>query len=142
MSIIIKTKEQQHQEDLIRLANFRPIDDDFMRVLLKDDLPLAQEILRIILQKDDLVLLSEQPQYDMKRLAEKTRYLKETPKGESEMCKSMEEAMMETRKMEDAIIALKLLKRGKMTFDEIAEDSGLTVEEVTELAKDYNLMPV
>ena len=58
------------------------------------------------------------------------------------MCKSMEEAMMETRKMEDAIIALKLLKRGKMTFDEIAEDSGLTVEEVTELAKDYNLMPV
>ena len=243
-----------------------------MRVLLKDDLPLAQEILRIILQKDDLVLLSEQTQYDMKRLAgarslcldvyatdskgvkydievqkadngaapkraryhssamdienlkagqefdelpvtytifitendvfnknkevyriermnldadmpfdddehilyvngafkgdteigrlmqdfmcsnaadmqnerlaEKTRYLKETPKGESEMCKSMEEAMIETRKMEDAIIALKLLKRGKMTFDEIAEDSGLTVEEVTELAKDYNLMPV
>ena len=41
-----------------------------------------------------------------------------------------------------AQIALKLLKRGKMTFDEIAEDSGLTVEEVTELAKDYNLMPV
>ena len=271
MSIIIKSKEQQHQEDLIRLANFRPIDDDFMRVLLKDDLPLAQEILRIILQKDDLVLLSEQTQYDMKRLAgarslcldvyatdsngvkydievqkadngaapkraryhssamdienlkagqefeelpvtytifitendvfggnkevypierinvamnmpfdddehilyvngafkgdteigrlmqdfmcsnaadmhnerlaEKTRYLKETPKGDSDMCKAIEEVRDEAKKMCAAQIALKLLKRGKMTFDEIAEDSGLTVEEVTELAKDYNLMP-
>ena len=272
MSIIIKSKEQQHQEDLIRLANFRPIDDDFMRVLLKDDLPLAQEILRIILQKNDLVLLSEQTQYDMKRLAgarslcldvyatdsngvkydievqkadygaapkraryhssamdienlkagqefeelpvtytifitendvfggnkevyrierinvdmkipfdddehilyvngafkgdteigrlmqdfmcsnaadmhnerlaEKTRYLKETPKGESGMCKAIEEMREETKKMNSAQMALKMLKKGKLPFDEIAEYSDLTVEEVTELAKDYNLMPV
>ena len=63
MSIIIKSKEQQHQEDLIRLANFRPIDDDFMQVLLKDDLPLAQEILRIILQKDDYGAASKRARY-------------------------------------------------------------------------------
>ena len=76
------------------------------------------------------------------RLAEKTRYLKETPKGESEMCKSMEDAMNERQKMYAAQVAINLLKRGKMAFEEIAEDSGLTVEEVTELAKEYNLMPV
>ncbi len=58
------------------------------------------------------------------------------------MCKSMEEAMIETRKMEDAVIALNMLKKGKFSFDEIAECCNLTVEEVTELAKDYNLMPV
>ena len=31
-------------------------------------------------------------------------------------------------------IALKLLKRGKETLDEIAEDSGLPIEKVQELA--------
>ena len=272
MPIIIKSKEQQHREDLIRLANFRPIDDDFMRVLLKDDLPLAQEILRIILQKDDLILLSEQPQYDMKRLAgarslcldvyatdskgvkydievqkadsgaapkraryhssamdienlkagqefeelpvtytifitendvfggnkevyrierinvdmeipfdddehilyvngafrgdtqigrlmhdfmcssaddmhnerlaEKTRYLKETAKGESGMCKAIEEMREETKKMNSAEIALNMLKKGRYPFDEIAECCNLTVEEVKELAEEYDLLPV
>ncbi len=58
------------------------------------------------------------------------------------MCKAIEEVRDEAKKMCVAQIALKLLKRGKMTFDEIAEDSGFTVEEVTELARDYNLMPV
>ena len=76
------------------------------------------------------------------RLAEKTRYLKETPKGESEMCKSMEDAMNERQKMNSAQIALNLLKNCDLTLDKIAECCNLTVEEVTELAKDYNLMPV
>ena len=32
--------EQQYQEDLQRLRGLRPIDDDFMRCLFKDNTPL------------------------------------------------------------------------------------------------------
>ena len=33
---------EQHQKDLQRLAQLRPIDDDLMRCLLKDNIPLAE----------------------------------------------------------------------------------------------------
>ena len=33
---------KQHEEDLQRLAQLRPIDDDLMRCLLKDNIPLAE----------------------------------------------------------------------------------------------------
>ena len=49
---------------------------------------------------------------------------------------------MNIKKMKAAQMALKMLKDGELTFEKIAEYSYLTVEEVTELAKDYNLMPV
>ncbi len=35
-------KEREHQEDLRRLREFRPIDDNFMRCLFKDNVPLAE----------------------------------------------------------------------------------------------------
>ena len=54
----------------------------------------------------------------------------------------MEDAINERQKMKAAQIALNLLKTGDLTFDKIAECCDLTVEDVTELAKDYNLMPV
>ena len=79
-------------------------------------------------------------------LAEKTRYYKDDPKGVSNMCKLMEERVKEeaviARKMEDYQIALKMLERGKLTLDEIAEDSGLTLEEVKELAEENNIVTV
>lgn len=59
---------REHQEDLQRLRGFRPIDDDFMRGLFKDNLPLAQMVLRIITGKDDLTLTSCETQADMKRV--------------------------------------------------------------------------
>lgn len=72
MGIQIETPEQKkariHQEDLQRLQKFRPIDDTFMRGLLKDDIPLAEMILRIIIEKPDLVLQSCETQADMKRI--------------------------------------------------------------------------
>ena len=43
---VLKTKEEKHQEDLQRLRGFRPIDDDFMRCLFKDNIPLAEFVLR------------------------------------------------------------------------------------------------
>lgn len=266
-----KTDNQWHEDYLRTIENYRPLDDDFMRELFRNDLPLAQLVLRIITGIEDLELIREETQYDLKRLlgsrsicldvfgtdskgrkfdleiqrddrgatpqraryhssaidveflsakekfeelpisyvifitendvrgenkliynyewtetasgkplndgahiifvngaynnaedtselaklvhdlhctkaedmkikelADKTRYFKETQEGVNDMCKAIEdlrnEAAKEAAKLEAYNIALKLLQRGKETFDEIAEDSGLTIEEVNELA--------
>lgn len=63
------TEEQKHREGLQRLRSLRPIDDDFMRCLFKDNIPLAELVLRIITGKPDLVITGCQTQKDMKRLA-------------------------------------------------------------------------
>ncbi|MBD5101637.1 MAG: hypothetical protein HDT27_02900 [Subdoligranulum sp.] len=44
------------------------MDDDFMRCLFKDNIPLAQLVLRIITGKSDLIITDCQTQKDMKRL--------------------------------------------------------------------------
>ena len=49
-------RQRDHEEDLQRLRGFRPIDDTFMRVLFRENLPLAQHVLRIITGKEDLHL--------------------------------------------------------------------------------------
>ncbi len=61
--------DKQHQEDLQRLSKLRPIDDDFMRCMFKDNIPLAELVLRIITGKDDLIITECETQKDMKRLA-------------------------------------------------------------------------
>ena len=61
--------EYEHQVDLQRLQSLRPIDDEFMRCLFKDNIPLAELVLRIITGKQDLVITDCQTQKDMKRLA-------------------------------------------------------------------------
>lgn len=61
-------RQRRHQEDLERLRGFRPIDDTFMRGLFKENLPLAEFVLRIITGKSDLTLLTCETQADMKRV--------------------------------------------------------------------------
>ena len=61
-------KEKQHQEDLDRLRSFRPMDDTFMRGLFKENLPLAELVLRIITGKPDLIMTKCETQADMKRV--------------------------------------------------------------------------
>ena len=255
--------EQRRQDYLRRLQLLRPIDDDFMRCMFKDDIPLVQLVLRIITGKPDLVILHCQTQKDMKRLAgarsicldayatdstgkkydleiqradkgaephraryhssvmdvenldagqefeelpdtytifiteqdifdmgeavypvrrmnmvtgkpfedgehilyingayrgdsdigrlmhdfcctsagemnfalmaDKTRYLKESAKGEGEMCKVMEELKKEGWKEGIRSTALRMLQAGRYTLEEIAEISGLSLEEVKKL---------
>ena len=204
-----KKRERRHQEDLERLRGFRPIDDTFMRGLFKENIPLAELVLRIITGKPDLVLLKCETQADMKRvtgarsvcldayatdstgkkydievqrsdngadphraryhssmldieyrdnsdigrlmhdfnctnasdmyfdlLAEKTRYLKENPKGVNEMCKVMEdlrnESILEGIDIGDLRTTVKYYKKGKITLEEAAEDLNMTVEEFKE----------
>ena len=64
----VTKQEKRHREDLERLKRFRPIDDTFMRGLFKDNVPLAELVLRIITGKPDLVLLKCETQADMKRV--------------------------------------------------------------------------
>lgn len=66
--MIMKSKDQYRHEDLERLKRFRPIDDTFMRGLFRDNIPLAQFVLRIITDKPDLVLTSCDVQADLKRV--------------------------------------------------------------------------
>mgnify|MGYP004516052595 FL=1 len=61
-------RKQRHQKDLQRLRGFRPIDDTFMRGLFKENIPLAEFVLRIITGKPDLVLMKCETQADMKRV--------------------------------------------------------------------------
>ena len=61
-------RERHHQEDLQRLREFRPIDDTFMRGMFKDNIPLAELVLRIIVGKPDLTLTKCETQADLKRV--------------------------------------------------------------------------
>lgn len=49
-------QEKKHLEDLQRLRGFRPIDDNFMRCLFKDNIPLTKLVLRILTNQPDLVI--------------------------------------------------------------------------------------
>ena len=61
-------RERRHREDLERLRGFRPIDDTFMRGLVKDNIPLAELVLRISVGKPDLTLVKCETQADLKRV--------------------------------------------------------------------------
>ena len=71
-------------------------------------------------------------------LAERVRYFKEDEEGVAAMCKAMEdmrtEAVMDDRKD----TACRLLKKGGMSLEEVAEISKLSIEEVRALASQKN----
>ena len=58
---------QNMEKNLQRLGMLRPIDDDFMRCMFKDDIELVQFVLRIILEKPDLLIESSETQKDIDR---------------------------------------------------------------------------
>ena len=62
------TPEAERQQNLEQLANYRPLDDDFMRELFRNNLQLAQYVLRIILNNPNLELVKEETQYDLQHL--------------------------------------------------------------------------
>ena len=68
MESIEERKLRERQEDLARLRGLRPIDDDFMRCIFRDNIPLAQLVLRIITGREDLIITHLETQKDLKRL--------------------------------------------------------------------------
>lgn len=83
-------------------------------------------------------------------MAERTRYLKENPKGVRKMCRIMEEMRNESLKegmkegmkkgiregMKEA--AFRMLEAGTYAIEEIANISGLSLEEVSRLKAEQN----
>ena len=61
-------KDRERQEDLAKLRGLRPIDDDFMRCIFRDNIPLAQLVLRIVTGMEDLTVIDLGTQKDLKRL--------------------------------------------------------------------------
>ncbi len=62
-------------------------------------------------------------------MADRTRYLKENPKGVQEMCKVMEDMRNESLKE----VAKRMLEDGMLTLEKIAEYVGLPLDEVKKL---------
>jgi len=65
-----------------------------------------------------------------KELADRVRQYKETEKGVDDMCDILDEMKNDIR-IENA---QKMLKAGKLSYEDIAEYSGLSLEKVRELA--------
>lgn len=67
--VLALTQEKiDHAADLERLKAFRPLDDTFMRCLFRNNIPLAEMVLRIIIGKQDLAVISCETQADLKRV--------------------------------------------------------------------------
>lgn len=67
-NFIPRTKEEWHQHDLDLIESYRPMDDDFMRELFRNNLPLAQRVIEIITGITGLELRYSETQYDLNRL--------------------------------------------------------------------------
>ena len=68
-------------------------------------------------------------------MAERTRYLKENPKGVSEMCKVMDDV----RKESLTEVALRMLADGTLALEKIAEYVGLSLDEVKKLQAEQTM---
>lgn len=71
-------------------------------------------------------------------LAERTRYFKEDKEGLESMCKVVEDMINEEVRESNIEIAMRMLERGKMSIEEIAEDVGLSVEEVKRISDEMD----
>lgn len=74
----------------------------------------------------------------LKPLEDRTRYFKETPEGVEHMCKAMEERLNENSTMKAIQIAIRMLKKGVLSFEDISEYSELPIEKIKELAAQIN----
>lgn len=70
-----------------------------------------------------------------KELAKSVRHFKETEGGRNQVCKAVEEFSEKLIILEKEESAKKMIARGKMSIEEIAEDLNLPVETVKRLAK-------
>ena len=66
--------------------------------------------------------------------AERADHLKNPEGGREEMCKIMEEIINDSVRQEKFRLAINLITRGKDTAQEISDLTGLTIEEVDQLA--------
>ena len=59
----------EREKNLQIIRGYRPIDDDFMRELFRDDIPLTEYVLRIITGINDLKIIKSETQFDLHSLS-------------------------------------------------------------------------
>ena len=77
---------------------------------------------------------------NFKVLADAAGYYKKDKEGIQAMCKAMEDMIAEFVTDEKKSAAFRMLKRGKMTYEEITEDLELSLEIIKNLAKDMQIV--
>ena len=129
-------KITKQEEFLQKIKEFSLLDDDFMSKVFEDE----EHIIYVNgAYRDDSPLgllmhdfsCTNPKDMNYKILADKTRYFKEDEKGVAAMCKIMEDLIDDEKKE----IALRLLKQGKLSNEEIAEGLGLDIEVVEALSE-------
>ena len=75
-----------------------------------------------------------------KLLADRTRYFKEDEKGVAEMCELMEDLVDSGKKDDREEKALRMLNSGRISIEEIAEFTKMTVDEVKMLEENEKLV--
>ena len=119
--------ERKHEQDLQRLRGLRLIDDDFMAAVFEDP-ACAEFLLQII-----LFFCTDAKDMFYSVLAERVQYFKQDAKGVATMCRAMEEMRNETVRERNIEIAKTMLASMKLSYEDIALFSGLTVDEVKSL---------
>lgn len=72
MTMTAEQIELEHQKDLVRLRNFRLLDDDFMRKVFDGDPLYIQIVLRIVLNMPDLVVIHVQTEMFVENLLKRS----------------------------------------------------------------------
>ena len=72
-------------------------------------------------------------------MAERTRYLKENPKGVEEMCRSMEDMRNEADLAARKDVARSFILMGELSYEKIAKGTELPIEEIEKLAEERAL---
>ena len=76
-----------------------------------------------------------------KILADRVRYFKETEEGVSAMCKIIEDMCNEVELKKAQNVAIRMLKKGKLTNEDIAEYTELTLEQISALTASLSIKP-
>ena len=121
---------QKHQEDLQRLRGFRLLDDDFLTKYFEGDTPVGK------LMHDFSCTDASDMYYGT--LANRVRFFKENKEGIEIMCRAMEDMRNKTLKEGMKEVALRMLTAGKYALEEIANISGLSVDEISKLKVEEN----
>jgi len=121
---------QKHQEDLQRLRGFRLLDDDFLTKYFEGDTPVGK------LMHDFSCTDASDMYYGT--LANRVRFFKENKEGIEIMCRAMEDMRNQTLKEGMKEVALRMLTAGKYALEEIANISGLSVDEISKLKVEEN----
>lgn len=107
-------------EEVKRIVmGLRPIDDDFMNVIFTDNKPLVEYVLRVILDKDDLVVESSETQHELNIFGSRKLCLDVFARDSSGKCFNIEVqradsgAIAQRARYHSAAIDITSLEKGK-----------------------------